>query len=292
VQEQVLSDGIISVGYTNSLAIRGDQILFGHCISGTNCFTNLYQYNGATWVFEQQLDADAAAFDGALIVARRDTWSEAPINNPPRPALFAYKHNGSSWVREPNTTLVPPSDLTYGRSFAAADGHAVFGVSIFNPNATLTAFAFQYADNNCNGNAIPDDCDIAAATSIDCDANFVPDECQPDCNVNLVADACDIISLFSADCNTNTVPDECDLGSGTSADANGNNVPDECDPVYGDLDGDHDVDLDDILCVVRGFGNALLCPNADIKPCGGGNGIIDLDDLLAVAAAFAGMPGC
>ena len=36
----------------------------------------------------------------------------------------------------------------------------------------------DWREPDCNGNAVPDDCDISGATSEDCDANGVPDECE------------------------------------------------------------------------------------------------------------------
>ena len=60
-------------------------------------------------------------------------------------------------------------------------------------------------------------------------------------------------------------------------------------------------DLDDILCVLRGFNSIAACPNADIAPiddpAGGtlecaGNNVIDLDDILRVLEAFAGGNPC
>ncbi|MDY7107251.1 MAG: hypothetical protein SYC29_01315, partial [Planctomycetota bacterium] len=67
----------------------------------------------------------------------------------------------------------------------------------------------------CNGNGIPDDCDIADGTSEDCNENAVPDEC-------------DIADLTSWDCNHNGIPDECDIASGYSEDLNGDGIADEC----------------------------------------------------------------
>jgi hypothetical protein len=49
-----------------------------------------------------------------------------------------------------------------------------------------------------------------------------------DCNGNGIPDACDVADGTSADCNSNTFPDECDIASGTSPDFNGDGVPDEC----------------------------------------------------------------
>jgi len=67
-------------------------------------------------------------------------------------------------------------------------------------------------------------------------------------------------------------------------------------PCYGDVfppppNGNHVVDIDDILCALDGFTNFSLCPQSDIFPCGG-NGIIDVDDLLAILDAFSGIAQC
>lgn len=53
--------------------------------------------------------------------------------------------------------------------------------------------------DDCNGNAIPDACDIAAGTSTDCDVDGVPDSCGPDCDANLVPDACDVLTSVHVD---------------------------------------------------------------------------------------------
>ncbi|MDP6947101.1 MAG: integrin alpha, partial [Myxococcota bacterium] len=63
----------------------------------------------------------------------------------------------------------------------------------------------------------------------DCDGNGVPDACDVDCNGNGQPDACDIANDPSIDCNGNDIPDECDIASGFSADCDGNLRPDECD---------------------------------------------------------------
>ncbi len=85
----------------------------------------------------------------------------------------------------------------------------------------------QLINNDCNNDLIPDECQLVEN---DCDTNGTPDECQPDedCNGNAIQDICDIADRISADCNSNQVPDECDIATGTSADENGNAVPDDC----------------------------------------------------------------
>jgi len=79
-------------------------------------------------------------------------------------------------------------------------------------------YALGEAGPDCNGNGIPDDCDIADGVSLDCNTNGIPDLCElsdgtvRDCNLNLLPDVCDIAKGVSADCQPNGIPDECDLG--------------------------------------------------------------------------------
>ncbi len=109
------------------------------------------------------------------------------------------------------------------------------------------------ADSDCNGNGIPDDCDIncgppsgfcdqpGCGQSADCNENAMPDECDiaagasEDCNGNGIPDDCDITIGTSQDCNSNTVPDECDIATGSSEDCNENQIPDECEVIVGVL---------------------------------------------------------
>ena len=94
---------------------------------------------------------------------------------------------------------------------------------------------------DCNGNGIPDFCDVPPPMgncvgpdcSQDCQPNGVPDECEPDCNGNDRPDDCDIAAGTSQDCNGNAIPDECDIADGTSQDCQPNGVPDECDIASG-----------------------------------------------------------
>jgi len=65
--------------------------------------------------------------------------------------------------------------------------------------------------------------------------------------------------------------------------------------LFGDIappGGDGIVDLNDILCVLDGFANQLNCPDADLIPCGGGGDGIDLNDILAVLDAFSADYAC
>jgi len=71
---------------------------------------------------------------------------------------------------------------------------------------------------DCNGNGIPDACDVANGAP-DCNANSIPDSCEPDCNANGAPDDCDIALSVSHDCNTNGIPDECELSNQYQADS-------------------------------------------------------------------------
>lgn len=63
---------------------------------------------------------------------------------------------------------------------------------------------------------------------------------------------------------------------------------------FGDVNGVGGVlpDIDDILCGLAGFANPNNCFNADISPSCTGNGIINIDDLLAIISAFGGSDPC
>jgi hypothetical protein len=92
----------------------------------------------------------------------------------------------------------------------------------------IVAAAFS---EDCNGNEVPDECDVTEGTSEDCNGNGVPDECElvgNDCNANGVLDECDIAEGTSEDCNSNGAPDECDIADGTSTDVDEDGIPDEC----------------------------------------------------------------
>jgi hypothetical protein len=82
---------------------------------------------------------------------------------------------------------------------------------------------------DCNGNGIPDQDDIAGA-STDCNGNTVPDECDVDldCNQNGILDVCDLAAETSEDCNSNGIPDECEY------DRDHDGVPDDCLPLATD----------------------------------------------------------
>lgn len=96
------------------------------------------------------------------------------------------------------------------------------------PVTTLAA-VINIIGEDCNGNDVHDETDIADGTSFDVNGNDVPDECETDCQPNGEFDFREIRSGQSQDCNDNDIPDECDILDDESNDCNTNGVPDECD---------------------------------------------------------------
>ena len=143
--------------------------------------------------------------------------------------------------------------------------------------------------SDCNGNDVPDECDIADGTSWDCDDNGVPDECEyefSDCNGNELPDHCDILGGSSEDCNVNNVPDECDLlpvfDLGPPTSYSTYSTPYGVTAADVDNDGDPDLAVADYLCasVLLNNGDGTFAPYADFPVMEGARAIAadDFDD--------------
>ncbi len=94
---------------------------------------------------------------------------EVGLDNPwdiaigPNGNIFVSRSSGTPRIIEYNPVG------RYYRSFVRGDG------SMLQP----TGIAFKPASqNDCNGNLIPDDCDITSGFSLDINSNSVPDECE------------------------------------------------------------------------------------------------------------------
>ena len=80
--------------------------------------------------------------------------------------------------------------------------------------------------NDCNGNGIPDECDIATEDGGYCPCDGCPTVCSADCQPNGVPDECDIAEGTSQDDDQDGIPQECD------------NCPDDYNPGQANSDGD------------------------------------------------------
>ncbi len=120
----------------------------------------------------------------------------------------------------------------------------------------------EYISRDCNGNTIPDYCDVSVETSSDCDGNRVPDECEPDLDDDTSIDSCDNCPL---------------IANSDQADFDGDGVGDVCDSCPNDPNPDQEnTDGDELGDTCDG------CPQDPDKTepgvCGCGTAEIDTDD--------------
>jgi len=131
--------------------------------------------------------------------------------------------------------------------------------------------------------------------------------CDGDLNNDGIIDTSDVLACL--DCQVGVFPSP---WGACACDVNRDRVIDLCDcmaSVYGGSDalcdlangdisppalgGDGVVDIDDILCVLEGFNFGLpSCSTADVAPCLAPNGIVDIYDNLTVLGAFTGAGCC
>ncbi len=74
----------------------------------------------------------------------------------------------------------------FGRYVAISGHRAVIG-AYFDDDRSGSAYVFSGLSGDCNGNGVPDDCDIADGTSLDRNGNGVPDECEPAVEIRPIA---------------------------------------------------------------------------------------------------------
>ena len=190
--------------------------------------------------------------------------------------LFDYS-NGHRFVGDSGTlwrtvmAYSPGSRIDHFSNPAVLfDGHATGvpegGISARADNAqtinlsALTVSNWRCSDQVCEGLDLP-------STGPDCDGNGVPD-------------ACDIALGASFDCNGNGVPDACDIASGESPDDNANGIPDECECPT-DVNNDGAVNVLDLIDLLLCFGQPAVpgCESQDVNLDGSVN-VLDLIDLL------------
>ena len=135
------------------------------------------------------------------------------------------------------------------------------------------------AANDCNANAIPDECDLASGGSADLDEDGRPDECG-DCNGNGILDGFELAEGTASDCDGDGVLDECEL---TAADCDGDGIPDACQLADGDCNGNGILDACDIASGYEFDLDESGIPDV-CEDCNG-NGRVDSQDLLLGSSA-------
>lgn len=189
----------------------------------------VYRFDGITWNLIATLNPDpdesltalgsSTDIDGNVIVTGA-TCKSAQFG-----AIYVFEEIDGQWLRQ--ARLLSPEigiTWTFGKSVAVSQGHILASHS--------SNSLFHYSTDpppDCNGNGVPDACDIIDNPALDCNLNYVidvcdiangfstdcnndqvPDECEPDCDLNGVTDSCDILSGIATDINANGIPDACE----------------------------------------------------------------------------------
>ncbi len=216
----------------------------------------VFRYDETDWVEDALLappGAGSYAYFGTSVAVDGDNIfigaHGADGSYPDGGAAYSYGRDESEWSLR--RKLIPSDGESYdefGISVALSGELALAGDPEHGPG-TVYAFHAGLSGDDCNGNSIADECELAVGLA---------DDCQP-----------------------NGIPDDCDIADGTSQDINGNGIPDECE-CPADITGDGTIDVLDLLAVLSAWGPCPpICP-ADVNS----DGVVDVLDLLEVLAAW------
>ena len=307
-------EAILTISAT-SVAVSEDTVVVGFGPEENDTgLAYVYQWNGKNWVQEAVLTASDASdgdFFGGSVAIRGDTIVAGAAQNSDggehSGSAYVFRRTGEGWAEE--AKLVAPiasAENRFGSAVAIDNGVEpafepvmLVGASAdFDPHHSAgSAYLFEHLD--ANGDGVPDACEELCAANEECDDGF---ECTVDtCDVSAPeagADGCvhspTANGTVCDDGEQCTMNDECIAGVcvGTYQQRLfGDIVPGFCPPTC------PQPDLDDILCIIDGFGAGpgwpAVCPVGDLDPCPPGNDDdIDLDDILKVIDAFGGNASC
>jgi Zn-dependent metalloprotease len=211
---------------------------------------------------EHQIDF---ALPSPVLLAAGSYWLEIYNNTPTNPDNWVWE--GSEYIAAPGFAQ---SDVAPGANWYQGSGQFDLALELYAAPVGL----------DCNGNQVPDECDMASGSDPDCNANGRPDSCdiaggEPDCNANGAPDSCDLANGGAQDCNGNGIPDTCDIAAGLEQDCNANGQPDSCELASGAPDCDANGTLDS--CDIAS-GSAHDCDTNGVPDsCDIANGAADVD---------------
>ncbi len=114
-----------------------------------------------------------------------------------------------------------------------------------------------------------------------------------DCNGNGIPDSCDLSSGSSDDCDNNGVLDECDIALDPTLDLNGDGVIDACESTFvrADMNDDGNLNIADAIFLLQNLfvgGPSPTCQDsADVND----DGLIDISDVIySIGYIFSGGP--
>ena len=202
VQRQRLtaSDALPYDGFGSSLDIDANVAAIGAPgdISSVPGAVYLFQHEsiaGGTWILESKVtpaDAQPGDYFGAAVdldnaaLAVGAPWAETAGRS--SGAAYLYHRNGTDWIEQDKLIAADAAAGDWFGYALAFDGDlAAVGSLWGGVDDVGAAYLFHLPmQTDCNGNAVPDECDIEAGFSEDGNANGVPDEC--DCPADLDGD--------------------------------------------------------------------------------------------------------
>ena len=241
-EKQWVHEADLNVAYAarRAFALDGDVAVIGAPDAGGGN-ASVFRRSQGTWAREQTLPnpapndlwdfGAATAVDGDEIVVGAPSSGSVPGCYGGGRALV-YTYDGHVWVQLGfvcNRDRFHPSS-GFGMSIASNDGLIVVGAnsSPDYPPCCGDAYVMEWRGPDCDGDAVPDACEIRLGKSDDCDGNGIPDTCHCGLQPISPAVATGIPTGCAADCQANGIADYLDIANGTSEDCNLDGIPDEC----------------------------------------------------------------
>jgi M6 family metalloprotease-like protein len=223
---------------------------------------------GTTWSVQLVMNTSSGTIDGTnwggALPLETDQWVEIRCE--------------IDFQMEQATVYYDGQFLTAGSWVGGGGSLNIGGIDLFGPGSSgfyyddISLYPPEVYTTDCNGNTVPDLCDIAAGTSRDCNTNGVPDLCASSC-----AQECECYDF-----------DVCtwDRCTGNAC---------QYEPrTYGDVDDNTVASVLDVFCIlaaIEGDYSGCTFDDADIEPCIP-NGAVNLFDVFAVLGAIGGTNPC
>jgi len=228
----------VSVAINSSFAVIGAEFATNGWADSGAAYVFWKNAEGIWTQFAKLVPTDSYSSDrfGRSVAIADDTIVAGSENHdeaaPDAGAAYVFRLTDGSWVQIAKVTA-PDAAATdrYGSSVALAGETAIIGAPFDDAHGTLSGSAYAHyvgvQATDCNGNWIPDDCDIVYHPQADCNADGLLDACTQRGDVN--ADG--VVGL-----SDHALLADCLLGPGGALSAS-------C--CLADLDGDDDADLAD-----------------------------------------------
>jgi hypothetical protein len=217
-QEIALQVGGLGASTPVIMSLDGDLAAFGLPLLEAGA-ASLYHHDGTSWVFDLQLTPEvpqpserfgsSIAIDGEyMAIGARQydmTYPNAPLAAPhnDQGVVYVYQFEGGA----PVLKHTGYAELLIQDAISDVNAHNQMGAAIAldgefivvgSPKPIAVADPFPNSSMHVLGIHPPD-----------CDGNGVPDACDLDCNRNLIPDACDLDKRNLADCDADGEPDVC-----------------------------------------------------------------------------------